>query len=118
MATIPAQVAGDYGVAETLSGYTLESFSRTKTPVREPVPDQYNRTAKEIRYDTRTEIEVVMRGEPEPSDATITVGDETFIVDNVQKSGIYNGLRRWTVRAHKTENCTAETLLTIPATQG
>lgn len=118
MATTPAQVAGDYGVAETLSGYTLESVSRTKTPVRETIPDQYNRTAKEIRYDTRTEIEVVLRGETEPSDAAITIDGATYIVDSVQKSGTYNGLRRWTVRAHRTENCSAETLLTVPAAQG
>ena len=118
MATIPAQVSGDYGVAETIDGYTLESINDTTSPVREPIPDQYNRTAKEIRYDTRKEVEIVLRGATKPSDATITVGDETYIVDSVQKSGIYNGRRRWTVRGHRTENCSAETLLTIPAAQG
>ena len=111
MATPATTAEGTYGVSETLSGYTIESCNTTKTPVREPVPNQKNQVCKEIRYDTRTELRMVLRGANEPANTTITVAGVQYIVDSVEKAGTYNGLQRWSVTAHKYEYCDTETAL-------
>ena len=111
MATPATTAEGTYGVSETLSGYTVESCNVTETPQREQVPNQVNQVCKEIRYDTRTELRIVLRGATKPANTSITVGSDTYIVDSVEKAGTYNGLQRWTVTGHKYENCDTETAL-------
>ena len=111
MATTPAAVSGEYGVSLELSGYTIESFTRTDQPQREKVPDQYNATAKEVRYDTVHNISVTMRGAAKPGFASFTFDGKNYIVDSVEDAGTYNGLYRFTVQGHYSTNCTAETLV-------
>ena len=116
MATNPETVAGEYGITSTLDGYTIESENVTDSPRREEVPDQRNAVAKEIRYDTRYELRLTVRGKEKPSNSTITYDGNTYIVDNVEKAGTYNGLKRWNITAHKYENCSSETaVVTNPA---
>lgn len=105
----PVTPTDAYGVSETLSGYTIESCNITKSPRREEVHNQQNAVTKEIRYDTRKELRLTMRGASEPADTTITIGSQQFIVDSVEKAGTYNGLQRWNVTGHSYTNCNSET---------
>ncbi len=111
MPITPASVDGTWGVSKTLSGYTIESYNETKNPVRETVPDQYNRVAKEIRYDTRWDLRMTVRGSAAPSDVSISFNSNTYIVDSVEEAGQYNGLLRYNITAHRYENCNAETAM-------
>ena len=116
MATNPETVAGEYGITSALEGYTIESENVTDSPRREEVPDQRNAVAKEIRYDTRYELRLTVRGKEKPSNSTITYDGNTYIVDNVEKAGTYNGLKRWNITAHRYDNCSSETaVVTNPA---
>jgi len=111
----PATYVGEYGIETSLANYTIESLTETSTPQREIVYDQFNRRQKEIRYDTLKEISLTVRGQNAPSDASITLGSGNsavnFIVDSIEKAGTYNGLRRFNIRAHRTDNCDQETAL-------
>ena len=125
--TAPATFAGEYGVDEALTGYTIETLVDTSTPQREIVYDQYNRRVKEIRYDTLKSIRLTVRGNTASNvpaavgvaattSAPITgsdllLGGVHFIVDSIEKAGSYNGLKRFNVDAHSTTLCTAETAM-------
>ena len=100
---------GKYGIDLTLAGYTIESYNRTATPRREEVPNQKNQVVKEIRYDTRHELRLTVRGDEEPSADAITFAGKTYIVDNVEEAGSYNGLQRFNISAHRYTKCSAET---------
>ena len=113
MATNPTSVAGEYGITSTLEGYTIESETVTDSPRREEVPDQRNAVAKEIRYDTRYELRLTVRGTAKPSTSTITYDGNTYIVDSVEKAGTYNGLQRWNITAHRYDNCSSETAVVV-----
>lgn len=117
MATHPASVAGEYGISSTLEGYTIESENITDSPRREEVPDQRNAVAKEIRYDTRYDLRLTVRGATKPSTATIKYDNKDYIVDSVEKAGTYNGLQRWNITAHRYDNCSAETAVTTTPAQ-
>lgn len=111
----PTTYAGEYGITTSLEGYTIERLTETSTPQREIVYDQFNRRQKEIRYDTLKEISLTVRGQNAPDDTGLTLGSGNsavkFIVDSVEKAGTYNGLRRFNIRAHRTDNCDTETEL-------
>jgi len=109
--TVPTSVDAEYGIASTLSGYTIESVTITEEPQREIVPDQKNRRAKEIRYDTLYNLRLTLRGSSKPASTTITYDSQTYIVDSVEDAGTYNGLRRFNVAAHRSSLCNAETAL-------
>lgn len=119
---IPANAtAEEYGISSSLANYTIESENITTTPQREQVPDQKNAVVKEIRYDTRYDLRLTVRGETEPAATTINYGTTgsgssaapiTWIVDTVEKAGTYNGLRRFNITAHRYANCSTETALT------
>ena len=113
MATNPTSVAGEYGITSTLKDYTIESENITDSPRREEVPDQRNAVAKEIRYDTRYELRLTVRGTAKPSTSTITYDSNTYIVDSVEKAGTYNGLQRWNITAHRYDNCSSETAVVV-----
>ena len=118
MATLPATVDGEYGVDTTLNGYTIESENVTDTPVIEKVPDQKNRTAKEILVETRHDAKLTIRGANKPTASTFdgyTGAGVKWIIDSVEKAGTYNGLRRWNVAMHYTDNCNTVTQITDPA---
>lgn len=98
-----------YGIDLTLSGYTIESYNITDAPRREEVPNQKNAVVKEIRYDTRHDLRLTVRGASKPEASTITFNGGTYIVDSVEEAGSYNGLLRYNITAHNYDGCTAET---------
>ena len=100
---------GKYGIDLTLEGYTIENYNKTKTPRREEVPNQKNQVVKEIRYDTRHELRLTVRGNAEPSADAITFDGATYIVDSVDEAGSYNGLQRFNISAHRYAKCSSET---------
>ena len=111
MATTPASPdTGTYGVSETITGITIESLNVTESPQTEPVPDQVNATANEIVYDTRKELRLTYRG----TKLTVSGGKVTFVsaiggstvwaVDSHEDAGTYNGLKRYTLVAHRFDN--------------
>lgn len=100
---------GKYGIDLTLTGYTIESYNETDSPRREEVPNQKNQVVKEIRYDTRYELRLTVRGEAKPGADAITFNGNTYIVDSVEEAGSYNGLQRFNISAHRYTKCSAET---------
>ena len=98
-------INGNYGITETLSGATLESVTKTETNTYEPVPNQKNEVEKEIKVDTRTDIRITARG-TKPTGVTLSFGNATYLIDSVEDAGTYNGLKRFTVSAHKYANQT------------
>lgn len=98
-----------YGIDLTLKGYTIETYNRTKSPRREEVPNQKNQVVKEIRYDTRHELRLTVRGAAEPDASAITFDGVTYIVDSVDEAGSYNGLLRFNISAHRYTKCSSET---------
>ena len=112
----PAEV---YGVDATLNGYTIESHNETETPLVETVPNQKNQVEDEIQYDTRHDLRLVVRGASKPTATILAFGTDgnnpiKWAVDSVEEAGIYNGLRRYTIAAHRTSkypkaNTTART---------
>ncbi len=111
--TTPAS-AEQYGIAETLTGYVIESANETETPQVEPVPNQKNQVTDEIQYDTRHELRLTVRGATKPAATILDYGGNKWAVDSVEKAGSYNGLRRYNITAHRTSlypgaNATART---------
>lgn len=106
MATTPASPdTGTYGISETVSGITIESLSKTSSPLAEPVPDQKNAVVNEIKYDTRTDIRLTYRGTKlTESDGVVTVDGVKYFVDSHEEAGTYNGLKRYNLTAHKFDN--------------
>jgi len=103
-----------YGVSETISGYTIESVTTTETPVVEQVHNQTNAVVKEIKYDTRKDLTITLRGATKPTASTFddfTGTGVKWILDSVESAGTYNGLKRWNVRAHNFTNCNEVTVL-------
>lgn len=98
----------DYGIGTSLSGYTIESENIKDVPVLEKVPDQRNRTKKELLVETRHEATLTIRGATKPTAATFNGYGGTglkWILDSCEKAGTYNGLQRWNVSMHYTDLC-------------
>ena len=96
-----------YGINKTLDGYTIESHNETETPLAEPVPNQHNQVEDEIQYDTRHNLRLVVRGAAKPTATILSFGTNgndpiKWAVDSVEEAGTYNGLRRFTIEAHRT----------------
>ena len=106
MAMTPASPdTGTYGIDTTVSGITIESCSETESPQAERVPDQKNAVANEIVYDTRVDLKLTYRG----TKLTVTNGIVTFNgtkyhVDSHEEAGVYNGLQRYNLNAHRFDN--------------
>ena len=98
-----------YGIDLTLTGYTIESYNCTTSPRREEVPNQKNQIVKEIRYDTRYDLRLTVRGASQPDATSISFNGKTYIVDSVEEAGSYNGLLRFNISGHCYSNCTSET---------
>ena len=117
MATIPSIAAGTpRGITNTLSGYVVETETITPADRSEEVPDQKAAIADEIHYDTRTDLRLTVRSATTDANAPTTAGATNFQyagskwkVDSVEEAGIYNGLRRWNINAHKYENWPPQT---------
>jgi len=110
MAATPATATTEtYGIAETLANYTIESANLTDTPQVEEVRDQKNALVNEIKYDTLWDLKLVLRGATKPTAGTdITYNGVKYRISSVEDAGTYNGLRRFTVTAKKTDNFPAQ----------
>ena len=112
MALTPGNVAGEYGISKTLAGFTIESVTVTEEPQREKVPDQKNRVAKELHYDTLYNLNMTVRGASKPSvQAGLTYDGQKYIIDSVEDAGTYNGLRRFNIKGHRYPNCDTATVI-------
>lgn len=107
----------DYGIDTSLAGYTIESENVKEVPVLEKVPDQRNRTKKELLVETRHEATLTIRGATKPTAATFNGYGGTglkWILDSCEKAGTYNGLQRWNVSMHYTDLCNEVTSVPNP----
>lgn len=112
MATTPGNVDGEYGISKTLAGFTIESVTVTEEPQLEKVPDQKNRVAKELHYDTLYNLNMTVRGASKPNAAAgLTYDGKKYIIDSVEEAGVYNGLKRYNIKGHRTDNCDTVTLV-------
>ena len=76
-----------YGVAETITGYTIESINITDSDQREQVHNQTNAVVKELIYDTRYDLKVTLRGASKPTAATfdgIGGANVKWILDSIE----------------------------------
>ena len=103
-----ADATEKYGVNKTLSGFTVETYTVSEKPSREEVRNQQNKVTKEIRYETRYDLQLTVRGASAPSSTGITFDGQNWIVDDVSEAGSYNGLLRFNVTAHRYSGCDAE----------
>lgn len=94
--------AEQYGIETSLEGYVIESENETEAPQVEPVPNQKNQLADEIQYDVRHDLRLTVRGATKPAATILTYNDHKWAVDDVEKAGTYNGLRRFNITAHRT----------------
>ena len=105
-----AAVNGSYGITTELQGYTVETENIRESTLAEPVPNQHNQVENELDYDTRYELTLTIRGKVHPRDTTsgcckdgfITYDGKKYKVDTVENAGTYNGLRRYSITAHRT----------------
>ena len=116
MATVPENATAEtYGVETVTEGITVESESISSSPIVETVPDQKNAVRKEHKYDKRTDLKLTYRGTKLPETAgengendTVTYNGVTYYVDTHEKAGVYNGLQRYNLTAHKFNNAPAQ----------
>ena len=106
MATTPATpTAEQYGISETQTGITIESLTKTETPLVEAVPDQKNATVNEVKYDTRVDLKLTYRGTKlSATNGVITFNNVQYAVDSHEEAGSYNGLKRYNLSAHRFDN--------------
>lgn len=122
MATVPASISGSpRGIANTLSGFVVESEEFNETPVQEDFDDQNGARADEQVYDTRVDLNLTVYGASANADIssaltaltgsggkTITYASKKWKVDSCREAGTYNGRRRWTITAHRYDNFPAQ----------
>ncbi len=116
MATVPANATAEtYGVETVTEGITVESETITDSPQVETVPDQKNAVRKEHKYDKRTDLKLTYRGTKltetpgeNGENDTVTYNGVKYYVDTHEKAGIYNGLQRYNLTAHKFNNAPAQ----------
>jgi hypothetical protein len=104
-----AEATEKYGIDKTLTGYTVESYTISEKPSREEVRDEKNKVKKELRYETRFDLQLTVRGATAPATTGITFDSKSWIVDDVSEAGSYNGLLRFNVTAHRYSGCETET---------
>lgn len=99
------------GVSNTLAAadYVVETETITEANRAEEVPNQDGAIVNELDYDKRYDLSLTCHSsKASQTAAPATVGAVDFDyagakwkVDNVQEAGSYNGLRRWTIAAHR-----------------
>ena len=116
MATTPATATAEqYGISTETAGITVESESIVDLPQVDTVPDQKNAVNKEIKYDKRTELKLTYRGTKlaetagqNGENSTVTYNSVKYYVDSHEAAGVYNGLKRYNLIAHKFEKAPAQ----------
>ena len=116
----PTTPAEEYGISTTTTGITVESENITEAPQTEPIPDQANAVRGEVKYDTRYELRLTYRGTklahtthaatttmPAQND-TVAYGGHVWAVDSHEDAGSYNGLKRYSLTAHRFDNYPAQ----------
>ena len=120
MATSPSSISGSpRGIANTLTGFVVESENITETPQQEDFDDQNGARADVRVFDTRVDLELTVYGASSsaatpPTTAhasggkTIAYASHNWKVDSIKEAGTYNGRRRWTINAHRYDNFPAQ----------
>ena len=110
MATTPTITGAVRGIANTLSGYVVQSENFTESPVVEQVPDQNGAIGYEAVYDHRVDLSlsVISDGSsttaPTVTDDIISYSSHNWFVDSCEEAGTYNGVRKWNIKAHRYDN--------------
>lgn len=97
---------GTYGISVTLSNATLESVTKTDQTTFEPIPNQVNQVVKEVKVDKRVDLRLTYRGSAIASGTKLTFDGADYLVDSCEEAGVYNGLVRYNLSAHRYENQT------------
>ena len=111
MATTPASItAAARGIAKTLTGFVIQDYTITNSPIVEQVPDQYGAIAEEQVYDHRTDLSLTCisasssRTAPVATNDILAFDSSNWMVDSIAEAGTYNGVMRFTITAHKYTN--------------
>lgn len=110
MATTPTITGAVRGIANTLSGYVVQSENFTESPVVEQVPDQLGAIGYEAVYDHRVDLSlsVISAGAsitaPTVTNEIISYASHNWFVDSCEEAGTYNGVRKWNIKAHRYDN--------------
>ena len=115
MATTPSSIsASARGIANTLSGFVVQSENMTTSPVVEQVPDQNGAIAYEAVYDHREDLSLSVISAsatataPTVTNEIIQYASKKWFVDSCEEAGTYNQVRKWNIRAHKFDNWPAQ----------
>lgn len=114
MATTPTISGATRGIANTLSGYVVQSENFTETPVVEQVPDQNGAIGYEAVYDHRVDLSLSVIGatasatKPTVTNEIIAYAGKNWFVDSCEEAGTYNAVRKWNIRAHRNDNWPAQ----------
>lgn len=116
MATTPTPItAPARGISKTLTGFIIQDYTITDSPIVEQTADQYGAIAAEQIYDHRTDLSMTVlsttatRTAPTTTNDILTFDSKKWLVDSCAEAGTYNGVMRWTIQAHKYENTPAQT---------
>ncbi len=110
MATTPTISGATRGIANTLSGYVVQSENFTEAPVVEQVPDQNGAIGYEAVYDHRVDLSLSVIGataaatKPTVTNEIILYAGKNWFVDSCEEAGTYNAVRKWNIRAHRYDN--------------
>ncbi len=114
MATTPAISGAVRGIANTLSGYVVQSENFTTAPQVEQVPDQNGAIGYEAVYDHRADLSLSVISDgasaaaPAVNNEIITYAGKSWFVDSCEEAGTYNAVRKWNIRAHRYDNWPAQ----------
>lgn len=98
---------GNYGLSGvSLANATLESVTKTDQTTFEPITNQVNQVVKEVKVDQRVDLRLTYRGSAIASGTKLTFDDVDYLVDSCEEAGVYNGLVRYNLLAHRYENQT------------
>lgn len=98
-ATTPTE---EYGISKTITGITIETFNESAQPLGEPIPDQQNHVTNEKHYSTRYNLTMTYRGTKLTVNGNkVTIDNVDYFVDSHEDAGSYNGLRRYSLSAHR-----------------
>lgn len=120
MPTPETATAEEYGISTVTNGITVESQDITDVPQYDPIPDQKNATRGEAKFDTRYNLRLTYRGTklahtthpatttmPAQND-TVAYGGHVWSLDEHEEAGVYNGLKRYNLTAHRFEQYPAQ----------
>lgn len=133
MATTPANIVGAVrGIDRDLTGYVIQDEDITQNKRLHRVPDQKDKTAYEEVIENTWNLTCSVISDGASTDAPPLSDDDYFIypstgtmgtdkwrwqVDSCKEAGTYNGDRKWTVTAHRSDEWPPQTA-SLPSGSG